>query len=135
MTRPAAVAHGTAETLARVAHFRGLTDTLPEAHELDPVIRFLLGAVTDPAEILGHLHDELDQLWSLITEDYDDDQLDELTDDDWARNSFATGQQETDHRWALTVTRLSDDIENYIRMAREWHAAQRAEATRTGAAA
>ena len=129
------VRHGTAEQLARVVHFRGLTDTLPEAHELDPVIRFLLGAVTDPAEILGHLHDELDQLWSLITEDFDDDQLDELTEADWARHSFSHHQQEIDHRWAATVERLSSDVESYIRMARQWHAQQRIEAARTGAAA
>lgn len=132
---PAAVAHGTAETLARVHHFRQLTDALPEAHELDPVVRFLLGRVTDPAEIVGHLHDELEQLWSLITEDYSDEQLDELTEGDWERYSFSTQEQEVDHRYAITRDRLSHDIECYIRMAREWHAQERAEAARTGVAA
>lgn len=129
------VRNGTAETLARVHHFRQLTDTLPDAHELDPVLRFLLGAVTDPAEVLGHLHDELDQLWSLITEDFDDDQLDELTDDDWTRHSFGDYQQEVDHRYAMTRHRLAADVESYIRLAREWHAQQRIHAARTGVAA
>lgn len=113
------VRHGTADALARLHHFRQLTDALPEAHELDPVIRFLIGAVTDPGQVLEHLGDELDLLWSLLTEDYDIHQLDELTDDDWARFSFPTAQQETDHRWATTVVRLVGDIEGHIRMARE----------------
>jgi len=115
---PAVVAHGTAETLARVAHFRQLTATLPEAHELDPVIRFLIGRVTDPAEVLEHLHDELDLLWSLITEDFDVDQLDDIPEPEWVRHSFATVQQETDHRHLLTVARLVNDIEGHIRLAR-----------------
>jgi hypothetical protein len=120
MTAALPVAHGTAEQLARIAHFRGLD--LPEAHELDAVARFLIGRVTDPAEVLEHLHDELDQLWSLITEDFDDDQLDELTDDDWSRHSFATYQQEVDHRHCATVARLVHDIEGHIHLARIVHA-------------
>lgn len=126
---------GTAEHLARLLHFRGLADALPEAHELDPLLRHFLGAVTDPAEVLEHLHDELDHLWSLITEDFDDDQLDELTDADWDRHDFANQQAELDHRYALTRDRLAHDVETYVRMAREWHAQQRAEDARTGAAA
>ena len=133
MTTATVVAHGTAETLARVLHFRQLSATLPEAHELDPVLRFLLGRVTDPAEVLEHLHDELDHLWSLITEDFDDEQLDELTDADFDRYDFPTYQQEVDHRYAITRDRLVGDIESYIRMAREWHA--QAPAVQTGAAA
>lgn len=133
--RPDPVRNGTAETLARVAHFRALTATLPEAHELDPVLRFLLGRVTDPVEVLEHLGDELDQLWSLITEDFADSQLDELTEDDWARGFFCTPADEELARWIKTRDRLAHDVESYIRMAREWHAQQAAEAARTGAAA
>lgn len=119
--RPAPVAAGTAETLARVHHVRQLTDALPEAHELDPVLRFLLGRVTDPAEVLEQLHDELDQLWSLLTEDYDDEQLDELTDADWQRHSFSSYQQEADYRHSLTVSRLVADVEGHIWRARLTH--------------
>lgn len=126
---PTPVLYGTADALARVWHVRQLTDTLPEAHELDPVLRFLLGPVTHPAAILQHLSDQLDQLWSLLTEDYDaDNDLDEVPEADWARYDFPTWQHEANHRYARTFERLTDDIESYIRMAREWHA-------QTGAAA
>lgn len=115
-------AHGTAEQLARLIHFRALEDALPDAHELDPVIRFLIGRVDDAHELVAQLLDELDQLWSLITEDFDDDQLDELTDEDWSRHSFSTYQQEVDHRHSATVARLVGDIEGHISLARTVHA-------------
>jgi hypothetical protein len=118
MTAVLPVLHGTAEQLARIAHFRQLTATLPEAHELDPVARFLIGSVRDHHQLLEHLAVELDQLWSLLTADFDDDQLDELTEADWCRHSFATQQQEIEHRHMATVTRLVDDIENHIRLHR-----------------
>lgn len=130
MTAALPVQHGTAEQLARIHHFRQLTDPLPDAHELDPVARFLIGRVGDAREVLAHLADELDQLWSLITEDFDDDQLDELTEDDWARYSFATQQQEIDHRHAATVARLVGDIEGYIWLHRVIHV-ERARIVRT----
>ncbi len=125
---------GTAETLARCWHFRQLTDTLPEAHELDPAIRFLLGRVTDHDEVLEHLTEDLDQLWSLLTEDFDDDQLDELTDADWERHSFSSYQQEVDHRHSLTVARLVADIESHIALARQVHAEQQRPAAQGRAA-
>lgn len=120
MTAVLPVAHGTAEQLARLRHFRQLD--LPEAHELDPVARFLIGRVGDATEVLEQITDELDQLWSLITEDFDDDQLDELTEDDWARHSFATQQQEADHRHTATVARLVYAIEGHIALHRIIHA-------------
>lgn len=115
---PAEVHPGTAETLARVAHFRGLTDALPEAHELDPVIRFLIGRVGDPDEVLEQLHDELDQLWALSTDDWEPSMLDELTDDERTRYSFPTYDAEVLHRHGLTVARLVADIEGVIWRAR-----------------
>ena len=118
----AQVLYGTADALARLLHFRSLTDALPDAHELDPVIRFLLGPVDDPAEVLEHLADELDQLYSLVTEDFDDDQLDELTEADWERHSFATYAQEVEHRHAATVARLVYAIEGHIAFHRIIHA-------------
>ena len=120
---PAPVLYGTADALARVWHVRQLTDTLPDAHELDPALRHILGPVTDPAAILQHLRDQLDQLWSLLTEDYDaDNDLDEVPFEDWLRYDFPTFQQEVEYRYSVTVDRLVHDIESYIRMAREWHA-------------
>lgn len=119
MTAVLPVQHGTAEQLARLHHFRGLD--LPEAHELDPVFRFLIGRVADPAEVLEQLADELDQLWSLVTEDYDDDQLDELSEADWERHSFSSYQQEVDHRHSATVSRLVGDIEGHIWLHRVVH--------------
>lgn len=116
------VAHGTADALARIWHFRQLTDTLPDAHELDAVTRHLIGRVPDHHDVLEHLADDLDQLWSLTTEDFDDDQLDELTEDDWAKHSFVTYQQEIDHRHLATVARLVWDIESHIHLARLVHA-------------
>ena len=122
MTPVRPVTHGTAEALARIHHFRQLTDTLPEAHELDPVLRFLVGPVGDATEVLEHVHDELDQLWSLVTEDFDADQLDEIPEQDWERHSFGTQQQETDHRHLATVTRLVYAIEGHIALHRVIHA-------------
>lgn len=116
------VPHGTADALARVWHVRQLTDTIPDAHELDPVLRHILGPVTGAAAILQHLRDDLDLLWLLITEDYDNDCLDEVPEPEWARYDFPTWQQEIEYRYSITVDRLVHDIESYIRMAREWHA-------------
>lgn len=120
MTAVLPVLNGTAEALARIVHFRALD--LPDAHELDAVARLLIGRVTDHREVLEQLHDELDQLWSLVTEDFDDDQLDELTEVDWSRHSFATYQQEVDHRHLMTVARLVGSIEGHIGLARIVHA-------------
>jgi hypothetical protein len=131
MTAPKPVPHGTADALARCWHFRQLTDTLPDAHELDPVLAFLVGPVGDRRELVEQLGEDLDHLWSLLTEDYDDDQLDELSDADWERWSFATYQQEADHRHGLTVARLVEEIECAI-----WvHRVRAAEQTRSGVAA
>jgi len=116
MTALDAVAHGTAEQLARIHHFRQLD--LPEAHELDDVMRFLIGQVTDWRQVVEHLGDDLDQLWSLLTQDFDDAQLDELTETDWERHSFSSYQQEVEHRHTMTVTRLVDSVEGEVHLAR-----------------
>lgn len=109
---------GTADALARVAHFRNLTATLPEAHELDDVIRFLLGAVDDTATLMAALAEDLDRLWSLATDDFDDDQLDDLSEDDFRRFDFPTYGQEIAHRRTATVDRLSDEVDRRIFLAR-----------------
>jgi hypothetical protein len=117
-----AVPHGTADALARIHHFRGLD--LPEAYELDDVTRFLLGRVPDADELIEQLGDDLDQLWSLLTDDYDDDQLDELSDRDFRRFDFATYGQEVSHRHSCTVARLVHDVEQRIHVARVVRAEQ-----------
>lgn len=122
MTAPEPVRPGTAEALARVMHFQAVEHVQPE--ELDSVARWLIGHVTDPREVAQHIADELDQLWSLLTDDFDDDQLDELSDADWERHSFSTYAQEVEHRRALTLTRLVAAIEGHIWLARYTHAEQ-----------
>ena len=116
------VLHGTAETLARVHHMRQLTDALPDAHELDPVIRFLLGPVGDAALVVEQIADELDQLWSLVTEDWSESDLDEIPEEDWTRYSFSSREQETAHQWGLTVNRLQYGIEAHVALHRLIHA-------------
>lgn len=107
------------EHLARLAHFRSLD--LPEAHELDFVAWHLLACVGDTiatAAVWEQIQDDCNRLWHLITDDWDaDTDLDELTEDDWARYSFATQQQEVDHRYAATRERLCHDIEHAVALA------------------
>ena len=116
------VRHGTAETLARLLHFRALTDALPDAHELDPAIRFLLGPVGDHGLVVEQVSDELDQLWSLVTEDWSESDLDEIPEEDWTRHSFSSREQETAHQWGITVNRLQYGIEAHIALHRLIHA-------------
>lgn len=128
------VAHGTAEQLARIAHFRAVEHTQPE--ELDVVALFLIGKTGDATEKLAlwnELRDDCERLWFLITSDWDDRDLDELTDDDWMRHSFATQEQELAHRWAKTRDRLAGEIEGCIDRHRVMHA-ERTRPTRSAVA-
>lgn len=123
MTAPETVRHGTAEQLARIAHFRALETVQPE--ELDAVALFLIGQVGDPMEKLAlwnDLRDDCERLWYLITSDWDDRELDELTDADWHRHQFATQEQELAHRWSRTRDRLAAEIEGCIDRHRVIHA-------------
>lgn len=116
-----------AENLARLAHFRGLD--LPEAAELDFVAWHLLAAVgdsIDQAAVWLLLQDDCRALWHLITDGWDADDLDEISEDDWARHSFATQQQEIDHRYTATRERLCHDIEHAVAVAAERCAARTA---------
>lgn len=115
MTAVRPVAHGTAEQLARLTHFRALD--LPEVAELDAVALFLIGDVGDPTDKLRlwqELRTDCLALWYLIASDWDDRDLDELTDADWMRHSFATQEQELAHRYGVTRDRLVSEIEGCI---------------------
>jgi hypothetical protein len=115
MTAALPVAHGTAEQLARIAHFRALETVQPE--ELDAVALFLIGDVGDATEKLALWHElrgDAEKLWYLVASDWDDRDLDELTDADWMRHSFATVDQELAHRYGVTRDRLVGEIEGCI---------------------
>jgi len=113
------VQHGVAEQLARVAYFRTMEH--PQADELDCVARFLLGAVggREATDLLwSQLRDDCQRLWHLITDDWDDRDLDELTDGEWARSSFPSAGYEIDARYEKTRDRLTGEIESAIYRAR-----------------
>lgn len=113
------VKHGTAEQLARLAHFRALD--LPEATELDEIATFLIGDVgqaLDRRDLWQRLQDDAEKLWHLITSDWDTDDLDEIPDADWERHDFATHEQELAHRYGVTRNRLVDGIEMTLRWER-----------------
>lgn len=106
---------GTAEQLARVAHFRALEH--PEAHELDAVAVFLLGDVGDAVEKLScwdGLRDDCERLWHLVTEDWSGEDLDEMTDDE-AELPWDLG---VDACYQRTRERLIGEIESAIWRAR-----------------
>lgn len=110
---------GMAEQLARIAHFRSLDH--PEAAELDAVVFWLAGPqvpLVDAAVLWSELREPAEHLWHLITGDWDEDDLDELSESDWLRYSFATQQQEVDHRYHATRDRLVDEIESSVALAR-----------------
>lgn len=124
------VKHGTAEQLARIAHFRSLD--LPEAAELDDVAAFLIGDVGSPLDrrdLFERLTDDCLLLWHLITSDWDTDDLDEVPEVDWQRHDFPTQEAELAHRYTTTVNRLTETIEGTIRWDRA-AAAHRREAER-----
>jgi hypothetical protein len=118
-----AITPGLAEQLARIAHFRALH--LPEVDELDPVAFHLIGKVgslVDQAVLWERLQEDAIRLWHLLIDDWDDRDLDELTEDEWRRLDFQTQQAEIDHRYTATRARLAHDIEQAVWLARYRHA-------------
>ena len=110
---------GTAEQLARLAHFAGLD--LPEVEELDSVARFLIGNAGDTAarqELWQQLRDNAEHLWHLITDDWSDDMLDGLRSVDYERHQIDSYDREQELRYRFTRDRLSGSIENRIEQAR-----------------
>ena len=107
--------------LARVAHFRSLDLPAGDVQELDFLAFALLGDVGDSLQ-RGALWEQLQEpairLWHLICDDWDDRDLDELTDRDAGRFTFATQQHEVDHRYCLTRERLEHEIESAVLLAR-----------------
>lgn len=127
--RPQPVRPGTAEQLARIAHFRALD--LPEVEELDIVAGFLLGDVGDvlhKQELWGQLQDDCHKLWHLLTDDWDDRDLDELTEAEYEASYFPSQGFETDARYEKTVARLAFCIDRDVWLARVEAAARTASA-------
>jgi hypothetical protein len=112
---------GTAENLARLAHFRSLD--LPEADELDAVAFFLLGDVGDTnakRELWDAIRDGDGQaLWYLVADDWDDRDLDDLTETQCTRLPLtATEDEVTQLRYEVTRERLIGDVERTVWLAR-----------------
>ena len=114
--RPAPVPYGTGEQLARVAHFAAAD--LPDGDHLDDVAWFLIGAVDDTYGLLHDLRGDLGFLWRLMAGRWAESDLDELTEDEWARLSFPTAAAEVLHRYDVTRARVAADVEAAIRAAR-----------------
>ncbi|TFV91375.1 hypothetical protein [Blastococcus sp. CT_GayMR16] len=110
------VRSGLAEQLARLAHFADLD--LPEVQELDAVACFLIGDVGD-ATAKTELWEQLKagdaaRLWYLISDDWDDRDLDDAIDTD----AGLTREQEEQARYERTRNRLCSDIERTVYLAR-----------------
>jgi len=114
-----ALPHGTAEALAVCAHLEQLTATLgADAAEVSRIYRPLLGLTSaDTTEVIGHLRDELDQLWRLISCDWMDSDLDELPDH--PRFDAMTVDQAQVEAAARTAARLVEQIEGYVARRRQ----------------
>jgi hypothetical protein len=114
-----ALPHGTAEALAVCAHLEQLTDTLGgDAAEVSRIYRPLLGLNhADTTEVIEHLRDELGQLWSLISDDYTDDDLDDLPD--LPRYNAMPAAQAVFEAHDRTIARLTEQIERYVEHRRQ----------------
>lgn len=135
MTRPAVipVRPGTAENLARLAHFRSFEDH-PQVDELDQVAVFLIGHVgpqPGPFVLWEQLRGDLLHLWHLITDDFTEADCDELSDDEEDRERFSSWGAYMDRRREVTVTRLSFEIEQTI-LCERIHGAARTRAALAG---
>lgn len=127
---PAPVRTGTAEQLARIAWHRGLEAADPT--ELDSVALFLIGpggSVQARLDLWENLRDDCLHLWHLITADWDDADLDELTDQQWDDLFLVDRHAEEAARHHITVNRLIGEIEGAIWRHR-YTAAERERATR-----
>jgi hypothetical protein len=125
---------GTAENLARLAQLRW-QDT-PDAYAADEVAAWLLGAVGDRAALWSRLQADCQLLWHLLSEDWDEYDVDALTEQAAELCSFATVEQELAHRHTATRDRLVTEIEGAIWTARyRAHEQRRAEQRRAHGAA
>lgn len=114
--RPDPVRYGTGEQLARVAHFAAAD--LPDGDQLDDVAWYLIGHVDDTYGLLHDLRADLAFLWRLLAGTWSCDELDELSEEQWARLSFPTAAAELLHRYDVTRQRVAADVEAAIRAAR-----------------
>lgn len=88
MTVPQPVRSGTAEQLARLAHFRGLavrpdgTDD-PDAGEIDTIAHWLIGdagmPLADRQTCWRQIRPLAEHLWVFVNDDWDEDDLDPMS--------------------------------------------------------
>lgn len=107
----AEVPYGVADQLARLSHFRALD--LPEVEELDHVIYHLIGAVHCPSAVWRDVRPVCEHLFRLISDDWDDRDLDDPRDDDPILTDH-----EIEARHTRTVERLRCEVLNQVRFAR-----------------
>lgn len=111
---------GLAENLARLAYFRLMEH--PQSDELDAVAMYLLGDVGDAMskrDLWERVQPQCEHLWHLITDDWDDRDLDELTEAQAVRLPLtATEDDQQALRHEATVSRLVFEIERDIHLAR-----------------
>jgi len=70
------VTPGTAEALARLAHFQAVEPVQPD--EIEAVALWILGPVGSPedaADLWAELRDDCELLWPLVSGDWDEDDL------------------------------------------------------------
>lgn len=118
---PEPVRYGTADQLARLAHFAGLEDVQPE--ELDEIAYWLIGGpgvpLADRQACWQRIQTDCNTLWHCITDDYEPElDLDELPEDLWRTEHFATAADELERRLEITVERLRAEIEHAVWLSR-----------------
>lgn len=100
-----------ADQLARLSHFTALD--LPEVRELDEVACWLIGRVHCASVVWADLRPVAEHLFRLISDDWDDDDLDDARDGDPILTD-----DEVEARHTRTVERLRCEIDNVIGFAR-----------------
>lgn len=129
---------GTAEQLARCWYLRSLHDGDHDATAaVDDLASFLIGNVggwNAAQELWVRIEADLHLLWSLMDGLWAEPDLDELTERDWVRMSFATAAHEVQARYERTRERVAADIEGAVRLAR-YQAAEARRAARVAGAA
>ncbi len=113
MIRP--VRPGTAEQLARIAHFRAIEHV--QAEELDFVALWLIGDAGDAVtkhELWNRLRPVCEHLWSFVTDDWDENDCDDMS----AQEAALPAGHGWDALADRTRERLATEIEGAIRLAR-----------------
>jgi hypothetical protein len=127
---------GTAEQLARCWYLRG-SQMADAAEIVDDLASFLMGPVGGHGaahDLWWSLDGDLRLLWNLMDGGWQPDDLDELSEDDWARHHFPSAEAELLVRYERTRTRVAAGVESAVRIAR-YRAAEESRAARLDGAA